>query len=349
MTKRFITALAATMLLVGTTMPAPAATAASSDQALPSGARESTGYSDLSASHWAYGPVTKLREAGVLLPDPSGKFRPDEPVSRAEFLKMLFAARGIDTGSDCAAFFSDAACWAWYTPVVETAYRMAIDDGRGNGRFDPDGQVTRQELVDTLIRVLGQRRQAETLSSGEVAASLKQLSDRGQIADSARPAVALALRKGLVSGRGDGTFRPGVPASRAEAAAIVSRVLLASDVRKTVSREGGRALDSGDTAAVDGRVIHFKQAFKLTASMYSSGEPGVGSWTATGIRVRPGTVAVDPNVIALGSLLYVEGYGYAIAADTGGAIKGNRIDLYTASYDQAIDFGMQSRRVWLLP
>jgi 3D (Asp-Asp-Asp) domain-containing protein len=108
-------------------------------------------------------------------------------------------------------------------------------------------------------------------------------------------------------------------------------------------------VESGNTVAVDGRQIQFKQAFNMTASMYSSGEPGVGVWTATGIRVRPGTVAVDPKVIPLGSLLYIEGYGYAIAADTGGAIKGNRIDLFTPSYDEAINFGIESRRVWLLP
>lgn len=63
---------------------------------------------------------------------------------------------------------------------------------------------------------------------------------------------------------------------------------------------------------------------------------------------RPGVVAVDPNVIPLGSRLYIPGYGMAIAADTGGAIRGNRIDLLMDSYDAAMNFGRQSVEVYVL-
>jgi 3D (Asp-Asp-Asp) domain-containing protein len=49
--------------------------------------------------------------------------------------------------------------------------------------------------------------------------------------------------------------------------------------------------------------------------------------TATGVPVTRGIVAVDPSVIPLGTEMYIPGYGYAIAADTGGAIRGNMIDL----------------------
>jgi 3D (Asp-Asp-Asp) domain-containing protein len=49
--------------------------------------------------------------------------------------------------------------------------------------------------------------------------------------------------------------------------------------------------------------------------------------TATGRKAQYGVIAVDPRVIPLGTLVYVEGYGFAVAADTGGAIKGNRIDV----------------------
>jgi 3D (Asp-Asp-Asp) domain-containing protein len=70
--------------------------------------------------------------------------------------------------------------------------------------------------------------------------------------------------------------------------------------------------------------------------------------TATGLPARYGVVAVDPRIIPLGSRLYIEGYGTAVAADTGGAIIGNRIDLCMDSYQAAISFGRQPVKVYLL-
>lgn len=64
-----------------------------------------------------------------------------------------------------------------------------------------------------------------------------------------------------------------------------------------------------------------------------------GTYTATGDYVRYGIAAVDTNLIPLGTNLYVEGYGHALAADTGGAIKGNRIDLAFDTYQEAINWG----------
>ena len=67
-----------------------------------------------------------------------------------------------------------------------------------------------------------------------------------------------------------------------------------------------------------------------------------------GWRAGYGQVAVDPRVIPLRSLLYVEGYGFAIASDIGGAIKGNRIDLCFSSYGEAMRFGRKKMRVHIL-
>lgn len=75
---------------------------------------------------------------------------------------------------------------------------------------------------------------------------------------------------------------------------------------------------------------------------------GVGTRTATGMLAQRGVVAVDPSVIRLGSRLYIEGYGYAIAGDTGGAIKGLRIDLCYNTYDEAITFGRRQATVYIL-
>ncbi|HET6947256.1 MAG TPA: 3D domain-containing protein, partial [bacterium] len=75
---------------------------------------------------------------------------------------------------------------------------------------------------------------------------------------------------------------------------------------------------------------------------------GVDDVTALGIRAGFGVVAVDPAVIPLGSRLYIEGYGYAIAADTGSAIKGMRIDLGYDTKGQALRFGRRPVRVYII-
>ena len=70
-----------------------------------------------------------------------------------------------------------------------------------------------------------------------------------------------------------------------------------------------------------------------------------GYRTATGTWPSRGTVAVDPRVIPLGTKLHIEGYGPAVAADTGGDIKGQRVDLYMDSYEEAIQFGRREVQV----
>ncbi len=96
-------------------------------------------------------------------------------------------------------------------------------------------------------------------------------------------------------------------------------------------------------AAVNfGSISRGGRSLTMMASAYAAGTGGAGWRTATGTGVYKGIVAVDPRVIPLGTKLYIDGYGPAIAADTGGAIKGNRIDLGFGSAGEAIQFGRRT-------
>ena len=81
---------------------------------------------------------------------------------------------------------------------------------------------------------------------------------------------------------------------------------------------------------------------RVVATAYSAAEPGSSSSTAVGTHCQKGVIAVDPSVIPLGTHVYVPGYGYAIASDTGGMINGRHVDL---CFDSMSEMNAWGRRV----
>jgi 3D (Asp-Asp-Asp) domain-containing protein len=102
--------------------------------------------------------------------------------------------------------------------------------------------------------------------------------------------------------------------------------------------------------------FHYVRRVTMNASAYTAGFTCTGKhpWhplygiTASGRRVEHGIVAVDPRVIPLGTRLYVENYGFALAADTGSAIRGYKIDLFMYDLTDARRFGRRDITVWIL-
>lgn len=92
----------------------------------------------------------------------------------------------------------------------------------------------------------------------------------------------------------------------------------------------------------------YHRSIAMRATGYTRYDDGCGDYTYRGNFLRKGLVAVDPTVIPLGTRLYIPGYGYAIADDIGGAIKGNRIDLSFESREDAFRFGVQRVTVYVL-
>lgn len=88
------------------------------------------------------------------------------------------------------------------------------------------------------------------------------------------------------------------------------------------------------------------KTIRVSATAYTAYCTGCSGVTATGINLRKNpnqkVIAVDPRVIPLGSKVWVEGYGEAIAGDTGGAIKGNKIDLYMKTKNEAYKWGRRT-------
>lgn len=113
------------------------------------------------------------------------------------------------------------------------------------------------------------------------------------------------------------------------------------------------AVGTGKIASRGGASFRYHTTLTMLATAYGPGPEDNGQWaggpTADGVHyVERGIAAVDPAVIPLGARLYVEGYGFAVAADTGGAIKGNRIDLAFGTRQEALQYGMKDVIVYIL-
>ncbi|MDD3269390.1 MAG: G5 domain-containing protein [Syntrophomonadaceae bacterium] len=119
---------------------------------------------------------------------------------------------------------------------------------------------------------------------------------------------------------------------------VIGSKVLQEPVNKVV------ALGTITSVSRGGMRLDFREAKYMQASAYTY----TGSNTATGKTPEVGMVAVDPGVIPMGSKLYIEGYGYAHAADTGGAIKGDKLDLFMEERSQCMNWGNRTVKVYLL-
>lgn len=105
-------------------------------------------------------------------------------------------------------------------------------------------------------------------------------------------------------------------------------------------------VEVGSTGIIDG--MSFSRAINARVTAYTPSDPGCTGITASGTKAGYGTIAVDPNVIPLGSTVYVPGYGVAVAEDTGGAIIGHRVDVCYESTEDALEWGVQNLSVYIL-
>ncbi len=103
-----------------------------------------------------------------------------------------------------------------------------------------------------------------------------------------------------------------------------------------------------------GEVLSYSHTGQFVATAYHNSDPGCTIYTYIGTLCRVGAIAVDPSVIPLGTKMYIvtnDGqyiYGYAVAEDTGGAIKGNRVDLYFDTVEECYTFGIRDCTIYFL-
>ena len=130
---------------------------------------------------------------------------------------------------------------------------------------------------------------------------------------------------------------------------------------KSTAKKTSASKNASLVTAANGKTYHYNKQLSMKATAYTAAASENGKWGAVdyfGNKLKVGTVAVDPNVIPLGTKLYITGYNYsglpkggmlAVASDMGGAIKGNRIDVFVPdSSSEAQAFGFQQLKVYII-
>jgi 3D (Asp-Asp-Asp) domain-containing protein len=130
---------------------------------------------------------------------------------------------------------------------------------------------------------------------------------------------------------------------------LASAVTLAPKSRVVAEGIGGTPLTSFEAHGIASMAFMARSAMEMLATAYTADCGGCGGMTALGRRAGKGIVAVDPRVIPIGTRLFIPGYGFAVAGDTGGDIVGNRIDLGFDSWQEAMSFGRRDVKVYRLP
>lgn len=181
-------------------------------------------FTDLNTHPWAEDAIEALASMGIVNGDGKGLYRPAGNVTRAEFIKLLVATFSYPEST--IGSFKDVMPGDWYHRWIMTAYRNGIIEADENDLFHPNSPITRQDIVYFSARAM----KAAGLNLEQPPLYiLYRFSDYDQVAGYAQSAFALMNQNGIINGIGDNRLGPLNPATRAEAAAIIYRMLQVVD------------------------------------------------------------------------------------------------------------------------
>ena len=170
--------------------------------------------SDISG-HWADMQIKQWVDEGLASGYPDGTFKPNQEVSRAEFVALTNRAFEVD-GEGAATAFTDVKAGQWYYNDVSAAKAAEYIGGYSDGTFQPKKSISRQEVASILVRLL----KLDSTTEG-----LSEFKDADQIPQWSKSAIGALVNKGLMGGYTDNTLRPYRSITRAEAVVMLDRAM----------------------------------------------------------------------------------------------------------------------------
>lgn len=174
---------------------------------------------DVNTSDWFYGDVAYAYSSGLFNGDSPTAFAPYGRMNRAMLVTVLHRSEGTPAAARSSGF-TDVASGQWFTNGVAWASGIGVVNGKGNGKFDPYGSITREEIATILYRYAKVKGWDVTAS-----ANLYSFNDGSRTSDWAARAMQWACAKGIINGKGGGKLDPGGFATRAEVAAMIRRFI----------------------------------------------------------------------------------------------------------------------------
>ena len=165
-------------------------------------------------NHWAKEPINYVVSKGYFKGVGDNRFAPERSITRADFVTVLGRMAGIDQSKFTKNAFKDVH-GGYYAAYVNWASENGIVQGVGNGKFDPNRPITREEMAVMMNKFLQVTN--KKLSEKES----KVFTDGGTIAPWAKEAVGAMAKKGIVKGMEDGSFRPKSGFTRAQVAQVL--------------------------------------------------------------------------------------------------------------------------------
>lgn len=178
-------------------------------------------FSDLGKVEWARLNVESMAAKGIITGVPGGKFAPADSLTRAQFAALIVRTYKLEDAA-AANTFSDVKAADWFYKPVMIAYKAGIVTGLTDGRFDPNGKVTREQMAAMVARALVKVKGKDlTADAGKYTAKFV---DKGSISSFAANESNLVAKYGIMSGKPGDKFDPKGNASRVEAAVVMYRV-----------------------------------------------------------------------------------------------------------------------------
>jgi lysophospholipase L1-like esterase len=168
--------------------------------------------------HWAKSVINEWSQYRWIGGYPDGTFRPDDPITRAEFVMLLGKSAPLFEEKEFK--YTDVSIEQWYVRALRQAVAVQVVSGYPDGTFLPNKPISREEVAVAIGRVKKWDNQPDVT---------EQFKDAQSIALWSRGHIGVAVAQGLMKGYPDGTFGPTKPTTRAEAVTVLQRVFLGKE------------------------------------------------------------------------------------------------------------------------